>query len=121
MGPPNNWSKADVDFNLFERYSQHITQFTQFDRESIMLYPVPNQFTIGDFEVGWNTRLSATDKQFIGTIYPLQEKSIVELTVDERTHRRPEMASDPPDRRHHVGWAVRSPRRGSGGRSAGPE
>ena len=82
MGPPNNWSKAQVDFNLFERYSQDTTQFTQFDRESIMLYPVPNQFTIGDFEVGWNTRLSTTDKEFIGTIYPLQEKSIVELTID---------------------------------------
>ena len=27
QGPPNNWSRADVDFNLFQRYSQNITQF----------------------------------------------------------------------------------------------
>jgi hypothetical protein len=81
MGPPNNWSKAEVDFNLFERYGQDITQFTEFDRESIMLYPIRNEFTIGDFEVGWNTHLSAQDKAFIGTIYPKQEKPSVELTI----------------------------------------
>ena len=50
--------RADGDFNLFQRYSQNITQFTEFDRESIMLYPIPNDLTIGDFEVGWNTVLS---------------------------------------------------------------
>ena len=52
QGPPNNWSRADVDFNLFQRYSQNITQFTEFDRESIMLYPIPNDLTIGDYRSG---------------------------------------------------------------------
>ena len=81
QGPPNNWSRADVDFNLFQRYSQNITQFTEFDRESIMLYPIPNDLTIGDFEVGWNTVLSPRDKEFIGTIYPVGEPPVVELAV----------------------------------------
>lgn len=84
MGPPNNWTKAEVDANLFERYSRTITQFSAFDRESIMLYAIPNQFTVGDYEVGWNTHLSPVDKSYIATIYPKVVKPTVELTVDAR-------------------------------------
>lgn len=69
-GPPNNWTKEQVDINLFTRYSADLTQFSAFDRESIMLYPIPNAFTEGDFEVGWNRILSATDKRYIAKLYP---------------------------------------------------
>ncbi len=82
QGPPNNWNKDQVDTNLFERYSADITQFSAFDRDSIMLYPIPNDLTIGDFEVGWNKVLSATDEQFIATLYPLDTKPQSELTLD---------------------------------------
>ena len=44
-----------------------------------MLYPVPNEFTIGDYEVGWNRVLSEDDKEFIGRMYP---KPANELIVD---------------------------------------
>lgn len=81
-GPPNNWSKDQVDVNLFRTYRQDQTQFSRFDAKSIMLYPIPNDFTIGDFEVGWNTALSETDKSFIGALYPLQPKLENELTID---------------------------------------
>lgn len=67
---PNYWDKDTVDFNLFERYAASITQFSAFDPESIMLYPIPKEHTDGTFEVGWNNRLSPTDKSFIGCIYP---------------------------------------------------
>ncbi|MDR4481551.1 MAG: pre-peptidase C-terminal domain-containing protein [Nitrospira sp.] len=70
MGPPNNWTKEDVDHNLFEKYAQDLTNFSQYDKFSIMHYPVSNDLTLGDFEVGWNRDLSATDKEFIGTMYP---------------------------------------------------
>lgn len=80
-GPPNNWSPSKVDVNLFQRYSADQTQFSEFDRESIMLYPIDNRLTIGDYEVGWNTKLSDMDKNYIGTIYPFDEKLEVELTV----------------------------------------
>lgn len=70
MGPPNNWTRDQVDHNLFRRYSKTITQFSEFDPHSIMLYSVPNELTIGDFEIGWNTTLSDTDKTFIGEAYP---------------------------------------------------
>jgi hypothetical protein len=82
QGPPNNWTKEQVDVNLFQRYSADITQFSAFDRNSIMLYPVPNDLTIGDFEVGWNKMLSQTDEQFIATLYPFAPKPQNELTID---------------------------------------
>lgn len=69
-GPPNNWTKEQVDINLFTRYSADLTQFSAFDRDSIMLYPIPNAFTEGDFEVGWNRTLSTTDKRYIAKLYP---------------------------------------------------
>ncbi len=80
-GPPNNWSRDQVDLNLFQKYSRDITQFSKFDKNSIMLYAIPNQFTIGDFEVGWNTHLSETDTSFIETMYPPAEKPITDLAV----------------------------------------
>ncbi len=70
MGPPNSWSREEVDHNLFQKYDQTITNFSSYDKDSIMHYPIPNEFTVGDFEVGWNTLLSSTDKEFIGTMYP---------------------------------------------------
>lgn len=64
------WDRETVDNNIFRKYSRTITNFTQFDRESIMLYQIPNELTIGDYEVGWNRNLSATDKSFISQMYP---------------------------------------------------
>lgn len=83
-GPPNNWSKAQVDQNLFRKYSRSISQFSEFDKESIMLYTIPNALTKGDFEVGWNRDLSATDKSFVNVIYPKQVKSYIGLAIDAR-------------------------------------
>lgn len=81
-GPPNNWSKAQVDTNLFTRYSATLTQFSAFDRESIMLYPIPDEFTIGDFAVGWNQVLSPVDKQFVATLYPGAARPENALAID---------------------------------------
>lgn len=82
QGPPNNWNRSQVDINLFTRYSAELTQFSAFDKDSIMLYPIPNEFTIGDFEVGWNKVLSETDKAFVGTLYPFTPKPENEITLD---------------------------------------
>lgn len=76
MGPPNNWSEEEVRFNVLDRYSAEVTQYSKFDPESIMLYPIPNKFTIGDYEVPWrNTVLSDLDKEFMGTVYPCDESA----------------------------------------------
>jgi hypothetical protein len=81
MGPPNNWTKEQVDNNIFEKYSTTKTQYSQFDRESIMLYSIPNSLTIGDYEVKSNKILSNMDKNYIQTIYPFTIKSIVPLSL----------------------------------------
>jgi serralysin len=64
------WNKARVDQNLFRKYDLDQSQYTEFDKESIMLYPVPKELTDGKMEVGWNRHLSETDKQFIAKKYP---------------------------------------------------
>ena len=83
-GPPNNWSREQVDTNLFRRYDASITQFSEFDPLSIMLYSISNDLTIGDWEVGWNTTLSDTDKAFIADAYPGRDTTpdYPELEVD---------------------------------------
>ena len=63
------WSKDQVDFNIIRKYNKGVTN-TEFDRESIMLYPVEQRFTLDDFAVGWNRRLSDKDKGFIAEMYP---------------------------------------------------
>ncbi|MCA9662978.1 MAG: hypothetical protein KC486_31865 [Myxococcales bacterium] len=67
---PNFWSRADVDAQLFTRYSRSETNFSAYDPTSIMQYPVPKSHTRGGFEIGWNCELSPQDKAFIAKIYP---------------------------------------------------
>ncbi|TPN87755.1 matrixin family metalloprotease [Aquimarina algicola] len=72
-GPPNNWSRAQVDNNLFRRYEANTSNYSVYDPLSIMHYPIPAEHTLDRVAVGRNTRLSETDKTFIGTIYPFPD------------------------------------------------
>ncbi|MCU5132288.1 M12 family metallopeptidase [Bacillus cereus] len=65
-----NWSPEMVDQNVFAKLDPRGVAFTPHDPKSIMQFPVPNELTIGDYEIGWNTTLSETDKRFIGQMYP---------------------------------------------------
>jgi astacin (peptidase family M12A) len=76
------WSRQQVDRNLFEAYSPQGLRYSRFDRDSIMLYAVDNALTVGDWEVGWNRRLSEADKAFIASQYPKEEKPTQGLNVD---------------------------------------
>jgi len=67
---PNNWTREDVNHNLFERYNTAQTQFCKYDPASIMHYSVPEAHTIGNFQVSNNTVLSDEDKSFLGKLYP---------------------------------------------------
>jgi len=82
QGPPNYWSREQVDINLFTRYDAETTQFSEFDPASIMLYPIPNELTEGDFKVGWNKTLSPRDQEFIGALYPGARKATPILALD---------------------------------------
>jgi hypothetical protein len=66
----NGWDRAKVEQQVFQRYSRSQTQFSAFDKDSIMEYPIDESLTIGDFSIGWNRHLSPTDKTFIASIYP---------------------------------------------------
>lgn len=79
----NNWDAATVDNNIFTKYSVNQTQFTQFDNKSIMLYAIPEELTIGNYSVGFNTALSDMDKWYIGVIYPFDYQGIVPLELNK--------------------------------------
>ena len=65
------WSKPVVDQNIFRKYEKSQTQYSAFDRQSIMLYAIPAELlTDPSKAVGWNTALSKTDKDFMQTAYP---------------------------------------------------
>lgn len=70
-GPPNNWSKADIDFNVLNKYSRKGISATEFDAKSIMLYAFDaGLFTDGLGSTNENTKLSVKDVKKIGEMYP---------------------------------------------------
>ncbi|ASA23341.1 peptidase M12 [Paenibacillus donghaensis] len=75
-GAPNFWSDKEIYDNLFYQYLPKDTVYTAFDPKSIMVYEIPNNLTIGDFEVKGNKELSETDKKFIAAQYPQNSQSV---------------------------------------------
>ncbi len=69
-GPPNNWDQATIDHNMYEQYSQTITNGTTFDKDSVMEYFFPASWTLDGFHVDQNAVLSPLDKQWLATKYP---------------------------------------------------
>jgi hypothetical protein len=69
-GPPNYWSKDDIDHNVLQKYTPEGISASQFDMSSIMLY----QFDASLFKDGMgtplNTQLSDQDKAMIAQMYP---------------------------------------------------
>jgi hypothetical protein len=68
-GPPNNWSLEDIEHNMFKPQAASQTNFTALDKNSIMMYPIPANWTTNGFSVGLNNSLSAKDKKFIKQQY----------------------------------------------------
>jgi astacin (peptidase family M12A) len=75
------WTQDDVDFNIFDVYTEDSTNHTVFDPTSIMEYAIPDSLTIGSYAVGWNTALSQMDIDFMRRQYPKGAPSNVELSV----------------------------------------
>lgn len=69
-GPPNNWDKAKIDFNIVQKYSMTQLNATQYDSKSIMLYSFPGNLIVGGQATPNNSDVSAMDKKFIGEMYP---------------------------------------------------
>jgi len=69
-GPPNYWSKDDIDHNILQKYSPDGVSATTFDRDSIMLYQFDGSLFLDGVGTPLNTQLSDMDKQMIGQMYP---------------------------------------------------
>jgi hypothetical protein len=69
-GPPNYWSKDDIDHNILQKYSSDGISATRFDMNSIMLYQFDGSLFVDGNGTPENTKLSDQDKQMIGQMYP---------------------------------------------------
>lgn len=72
MGPPNNWSKATIDFNVFESYDpKRVIKSMRPDMVSIMIYTIPARWLRGGQKgIMPGDSLSRGDKTFIRDLYP---------------------------------------------------
>lgn len=79
-GPPNNWSKETVDYNLRKMAAGGLT-YSPHDRSSIMHYSFPAwMFVSGEASpcyIPENTNLSEEDKRMAQKAYPFSEESIL--------------------------------------------
>jgi serralysin len=58
------WSRDDIFTNILFRYSEQITQYTDFDPTSIMEYPIPGFLRKQGGNIVGGTNLSEMDKSF---------------------------------------------------------
>lgn len=71
MGPPNNWTRDEVDFNVFEQYPPGRVRLSDKpDLVSIMIYTIPARWLQGQKAITPSDSLSEEDKDFIRSIYP---------------------------------------------------
>jgi hypothetical protein len=66
--PPNNWSKATIDRNMFQEFPS--IKNTKMNQTSIMMYPFPARWTLDGQATPRNTTLSDVDKAFVREVYP---------------------------------------------------
>lgn len=70
-GPPNYWSYDMIKHNVFDRYQFSEVEATPVDSKSVMMYPIPSNWTLNGLGFPGGDELSQVDKDFIGMIYPL--------------------------------------------------
>ncbi|MBI1343678.1 MAG: hypothetical protein GC171_12150 [Terrimonas sp.] len=69
-GPPNNWSRSEIDFNIFSKYSKTSTNYSAYDPRSIMHYYFPPELTTDGSGGYSNNDFSSIDKSYAGIVYP---------------------------------------------------
>jgi hypothetical protein len=62
-------SPPEIDQQILSAYDESVTNHSQFDPQSIMVYPIPAAITDGKYHVDMNLDLSPTDKSFIASQY----------------------------------------------------
>lgn len=77
-GPPNYWSKGEIDQNILQKYSPNGISATRFDKKSIMLYQFDGSLFTDGKATPLNTHLSKLDESMIGHMYPKPGHAAVE-------------------------------------------
>ena len=75
-----DWSREDVDYQVFETYKNSYTNGTKYDNKSIMHYPINAGETLDGYTVGWNMQLSPGDIALIKALYPMKGARKNEVT-----------------------------------------
>jgi len=73
-GPPNNWTREQVDQYIFYKYSNSYVNSTSYDKTSIMHYFFPSSLTSDGSSFSQNDNLSTMDKIYAAYIYPFPPK-----------------------------------------------
>lgn len=81
----NNFQYDDLmcENNIFRKYLRNQCQYSEFDVDSIMMYPVPSSITLDESEYKENEELSSLDKKFISIIYPQESPEIINLPANK--------------------------------------
>ncbi|KAF2972741.1 hypothetical protein GQX73_g684 [Xylaria multiplex] len=80
------WDTNKVDTDVLVPCDRDMTQFSLFDKDSIMLYHFPKELTVNGYFVQANKVLSSTDKEFIGKMYP--KASLITPVLPTRGRRK---------------------------------
>lgn len=81
-GPPNNWSKEQIDWNLRQASGDDL-KLTKFDKDSVMLYQFPADFYKKGqgskcFVPQPNSQISSGDRALLAAMYPPSESARLE-------------------------------------------
>lgn len=66
------WDESKVRQNIIGRYTSSEITNSKFDENSIMIYPIPSDWTIDGYSIGWNNSLSDFDKKFMKRAYSIK-------------------------------------------------
>ncbi|MBX2815176.1 MAG: hypothetical protein KTR24_04235 [Saprospiraceae bacterium] len=75
-GRTQDWTRSEVDVNIFRRYSLSNSNYSDYDLHSIMHYYIPRTLVQGAWNPTSNSVLSAADKAFIERMYPGNEDDV---------------------------------------------
>lgn len=72
----NNWSPAKVDFNVINKFNQNNTNYSAYDKNSIMQYTIPDDLLLNGIGTTSNNFISQVDGQYAKLWYPFAPKGI---------------------------------------------
>lgn len=64
------WNRQTTYENVMQKAERSQSQYSKYDPESIMHYPIDGRLTGGQYEVGMNSTLSPIDVAYIAEMYP---------------------------------------------------